>query len=149
MEPATDLTQAVARRLGSAEGSASGDLLAWPGMPFPLGASWDGEGTNFSIWSPSATGAEVCLFDPSGAEHRVRLLEQSFHIWHGYLPGINPGQRYGYRLSGPNEPARGLRHNPAKLLIDPYAKAIEGDFVDNPACYGDNDLDSAPYVPRS
>ena len=149
MQPATDLTQALARRLGSTEGSASGDLLAWPGKPFPLGASWDGEGTNFSIWSPTATGAEVCLFDSFGAEHRVRLVEKSFHIWHGYLPGINPGQRYGYRLSGDYVPARGLRHNPAKLLIDPYAKAIEGDFVDNPACYGDNDLDSAPYVPRS
>jgi isoamylase len=149
MEPATDLTHELARRLGSAEGSASGDLLAWPGKPFPLGASWDGEGTNFSIWSPSATAAEVCFFDGSGAEHRVRLGERSFHIWHGYLPGINPGQRYGYRLSGRYNPALGLRHNPAKLLIDPYAKAIEGDFVDNPACYGDNDLDSAPYVPRS
>jgi isoamylase len=149
MEPATDLTHALARRLGCTEGSASGDLVAWPGKPFPLGASWDGEGTNFSIWSPTATAAEVCLFDSSGAEHRVRLVEQSFHIWHGYLPGINPGQRYGYRLSGAYVPARGLRHNPAKLLIDPYAKAIAGGFVDNPACYGDNDLDSAPYVPRS
>jgi isoamylase len=149
MEPAADLTQVLARRLASSKGPTGGDLLAWPGRPFPLGASWDGEGTNFAIWSPTATGAEVCLFDGSGKEHRVRLGETSFHIWHGYLPGINPGQRYGYRLSGQYDPARGLRHNRAKLLIDPYAKAIEGDFVDNPACYGDNDLDSAGSVPRS
>jgi isoamylase len=144
MEPATDLTQSLSRRLGS----PSGDLVAWPGKPFPVGATWDGEGTTFAVWSPTATKVEVCLFDIQGAEHRVRLAEQSFHIWHGYIPGINPGQRYGYRIDGPHDPAAGLLHNPAKLLIDPYAKAIDGDFTDNPACY-DNDLDSAPFVPRS
>ena len=125
------------------------EAAAWPGAPFPHGATWDGEGANFAIWSPTATAAEVCLFDGAGAEHRVRLTEQSFHIWHGYLPGVNPGQRYGYRLHGPYDPAAGRRINPAKLLVDPYAKAIEGDFIDNRACYGDNDLDSAPFVPRS
>jgi isoamylase len=144
MEPATDLTQSLSRRLGS----PSGDLVAWPGKPFPVGATWDGEGTTFAVWSPTATRVDVCLFDIQGAEHRVRLAEQSFHIWHGYIPGINPGQRYGYRIDGPHDPAAGLLHNPAKLLIDPYAKAIDGDFTDNPACY-DNDLDSAPFVPRS
>jgi len=149
MASPTDLSAALARRLGFSSGSEGSELIAWPGKPFPLGARWDGEGTLFSIWSPSATRATVCLYDGDGREHRVQLAEQSFHIWHGYLPGINPGQRYGYRLDGPYDPARGHRHNPSKLLIDPYARAIEGEFVDHPACYGDNDLDSAPYVPRS
>jgi len=148
MESAADLSHVVARRLDSAP-DEFGAVASWPGKPFPLGASWDGEGTNFSVWSPTATRAEVCLFDSTGAEHRARLVEQSFHIWHGYLPGINPGQRYGYRLDGPYNPSTGLRHNRHKLLIDPYARAIEGDFIDNDAVYGDNELDSAPYVPRS
>ena len=116
MEPAANLTAELARRLGSDSGSPAGELVAWPGEPFPIGTRWDGEGTNFAIWSPSATGAEVCLFDGSGAEHRVRLGEHSFHIWHGYIPGINPGQRYGFRLSGPYDPAAGQRHNRSKLL---------------------------------
>jgi len=145
MENAPDLTHALTRRLGT----DGGPLVAWPGNPFPLGANWDGEGTNFAIWSPSATAVWVCLFDIAGAEHRVRLVEHSFHVWHGYVPGINPGQRYGFRLAGPYEPGRGQWHNPAKLIIDPYAKAIEGDFVDDWACYGDNDLDSSAFVPRS
>ncbi len=148
MESAADLSHVLARRLDSAP-DEFGAVASWPGKPFPLGASWDGEGTNFSVWSPTATRAEVCLFDSTGAEHRARLVEQSFHIWHGYLPGINPGQRYGYRLDGPYNPRTGLRHNRHKLLIDPYARAIEGDFIDNDAVYGDNELDSAPYVPRS
>jgi glycogen operon protein len=145
MNTTTDLTLVLANRLGS----SPDDLLAWPGKPFPLGASWDGEGTNFAIWSNSGTAAWVCLFDDDGKEHRVRLVERAFHIWHGYVPGINPGQRYGFRLDGPWDPRNALMHNANKLLVDPYAKAIEGDFTDNKACYGDNDLDSAPYVPRS
>ncbi len=145
MEPAADLTDTLSRRLGA----PTADLAAWPGKAFPLGATWDGEGTNFAIWSPSATRADVCLFDVAGNEHRVRLAEHSFHIWHGYIPGINPGQRYGFRLAGRYDPGAGQRHNPAKLLVDPYARAIEGRFIDNPACYGDNDLDSAAFVPRS
>ncbi len=145
MQPALDLTNGLAHRLGS----SPDNLVAWPGKPFPLGASWDGEGTNFSIWSPSANRAEVCLFAGSGAETRVQLVEKSFHIWHGYLPGVNPGQRYGYRLDGPYHPASGQLHNPSKLLIDPYVRAIEGDFIDDLACYAGNDLDSAPFVPRS
>ncbi|MCW2539154.1 MAG: glycogen debranching enzyme GlgX [Frankiales bacterium] len=148
MEPTTDLTAVLGRRLGSRVDRGS-DLIAWPGRPFPMGASWDGEGTNFSLWSPSATKVTVCLFDPAGREHQVELGEQSFHVWHGYIPGVNPGQRYGFRVAGPHEPGRGQWHNPAKLLIDPYARAIEGDFVDNAACYADNDWNSAPYVPRS
>jgi glycogen operon protein len=145
MESAAHLASALAHSLGS----SGEDLVAWPGRPFPQGSNWDGEGTNFAIWSPSATGVDVCLFDAIGTERRVRLVEHTFHIWHGYLPGINPGQRYGYRVTGPFDPPSGQRHNPAKLLMDPYAKAIEGEFVDNPACYAANDLDSAPFVPRS
>src|SRR6185312_1520305 len=107
MESVSDLTRSLARRLGCDPER----LLAWPGRPFPLGAGWDGEGTNFSIWSPSATKVQVCLFDGQGAEHRVELAEQSFHIWHGYLPGINPGQRYGYRITGPDRPGPGQLYN--------------------------------------
>ncbi len=122
---------------------------AWPGTPFPLGAHWDGDGVNFALWSTSATGVSVCLFDGTGHETRIPLAESTYHVWHGYLPGVSPGQRYGFRVAGPHEPARGQFHNADKLLVDPYARAIEGDFVDNPAVYADNDADSAPYVPRS
>jgi isoamylase len=122
---------------------------AWPGRPFPLGASWDGEGANFALWSTTATAVSVCLFDAQGRETRVPLEDTTYHVWHGYLPGIGPGQRYGLRVDGPHDPARGLFHNPAKLLVDPYARALEGEFVDDPAAYADNSRDSAPYVPRS
>ena len=122
---------------------------AWPGKPFPLGATWDGEGTNFALWSSTATGAFVCLFDPDGTEARIPLGDTTYRVWHGYLPGVGPGQRYGFRLDGPYDPAQGLFHNPAKLLVDPYARAIEGAFVDNPAVRADSDTDSAPFVPRS
>jgi isoamylase len=121
----------------------------WPGNPFPLGATWDGEGTNFALWSTTATGVSVCLFDQDGTETRVRLGDTTYHVWHGYLPSVGPGQRYGFRVEGPYNPARGLFHNPAKLLVDPYARAIEGAFVDDPAVRADNDTDSAQFVPRS
>ena len=121
---------------------------AWPGRPFPLGAHWDGEGANFALWTSTATGVEVCLFDPDGRQRRVPLTDTTYHVWHGYLPGIAPGQRYGFRVSGPYDPPRGLFHNPHKLLVDPYAKAIEGEFVDHPSVYAGSDEDSAPYVPR-
>jgi isoamylase len=121
---------------------------AWPGRPFPLGAHWDGEGANFALWTSTATGVDVCLFDADGAQRRVPLTDTTYHVWHGYLPGIAPGQRYGFRVSGPYDPARGLFHNPAKLLVDPYAKAIEGEFVDHPSVYANSAEDSAPYVPR-
>jgi isoamylase len=122
---------------------------AWPGNPFPLGATWDGEGTNFALWSTTASAVSVCLFDESGAERRVPLEETTYHVWHGYLPGVGPGQRYGYRLAGPYDPRRGFFHNPAKLLVDPYARAMDGDFTENASVYPTNDADSAPYVPRS
>jgi glycogen debranching enzyme GlgX len=122
---------------------------AWPGTPFPLGAHWDGEGTNFALWSTSATAVTLCLFDASGAETRIPLDDQTYHVWHGYVPGVGPGQRYGFRVDGTYDPAQGLFHNPAKLLLDPYARAIEGEFTDGPAVYPDNDHDSAAHVPRS
>jgi isoamylase len=98
----------------------------WPGRPFPLGPTWDGEGTNFSIFSENAERVELCLFDEAGNERRFDLPERTAFNWHGYIPGLGPGQRYGYRVHGAYDPARGHRFNSAKLLIDPYAKAIEG-----------------------
>ena len=96
----------------------------WPGRPYPLGATWDGEGVNFSIFSEGAERVELCLFDEEDSEERVELTERTAFNWHGYVPGIAPGQRYGYRVYGPYRAEDGLRFNPAKLLIDPYAKSI-------------------------
>jgi glycogen operon protein len=97
-----------------------------PGNPYPLGASWNGKGTNFAIFSEGATSVTLCLFDENGREHKVPVREVTAHVWHTYLPGIGPGQRYGYRIDGPFDPEQGQRFNPHKLLIDPYAKAITG-----------------------
>jgi isoamylase len=101
-------------------------MQVWPGTPYPLGATFDGAGTNFALFSEVATGVELCLFDDRGHERRVPLTEVDGFIWHGYLPTVSPGQRYGFRVSGPYAPEHGHRCNPAKLLLDPYAKAIEG-----------------------
>ena len=98
----------------------------WPGSPYPLGATFDGGGTNFAIFSEVAETIELCLVDEPGVESRVALPERNGLVWHGYLPRVGPGQRYGYRVHGPYDPAAGLRCNPAKLLLDPYAKAIDG-----------------------
>ena len=100
-------------------------MKVWPGQPFPLGATWDGEGTNFSLFSEHAERVELCLFD-GDQEIRVELRDLTAHNSHCYIPGIGPGQRYGWRVHGPYDPATGQRFNPNKLLIDPYAKAIEG-----------------------
>jgi glycogen operon protein len=101
--------------------------MVLPGHSFPLGATPDTGGTNFALYSENASGVELCLFDQDGSETaRHRLTEVTAHVWHGYLPGIGPGQRYGYRVHGPYEPDRGLRFNPNKLLLDPYARAIDG-----------------------
>src|ERR1700751_1959196 len=100
-------------------------MEVWPGRPFPLGATWDGEGTNFSLFSEHAERVELCLFEAE-RETRVELRDVAAHVWHCYLPRVGPGQRYGYRVHGPYEPTAGHRFNPNKLLIDPYAKAIEG-----------------------
>ncbi|WP_375481175.1 glycogen debranching protein GlgX [uncultured Jatrophihabitans sp.] len=133
------LTAALAARLET----------AWPGTPFPLGAHWDGEGTNFALWSTTATGVTVCLFEDNGAETRIPLGDSTYHVWHGYVPGVGPGQRYGFRVDGEFEPARGLFHNPAKLLVDPYARSVEGTYTDDPSVYPGSAADSAPCVPRS
>src|SRR5690242_9832526 len=109
-----------------AAGAAGADLV-WPGSAFPLGASFDGVGTNFSIFSEVADAVEVCLLDGGGQERRIPLTEVDGGIWHAYLPGIASGQRYGYRVHGPYRPEQGLRCNPAKLLLDPYAKAVTGE----------------------
>jgi glycogen operon protein len=114
---------------------------AWPGRPFPLGATWDGGGTNFSLFSEDAERVELCLFDDEDNETRIELVERRALNWHCYLPEVAPGQRYGYRVYGPYEPLGGLRFNPAKLLVDPYAKAIDG-VVD-----WQHDANVLPYVP--
>src|SRR5262249_49947566 len=101
-------------------------IPVWPGRPYPLGAIWDGNGTNFSLSSENAERVELCLFDADDNETRVPLPERTAYNWHGYLPGVGPGQRYGFRVYGPYAPEQGRRFNPSKLLLDPYAKAIEG-----------------------
>jgi len=104
-------------------------MRVWPGSPAPLGATWDGEGTNFALFSDHATAVDLCLFDhPDGGREsaRIRLRELTDQIWHAYLPDVRPGQLYGYRVHGPYAPAEGHRFNPAKLLLDPYAKAMSG-----------------------
>jgi glycogen operon protein len=133
----------------------------WPGRSFPLGAHFDGAGVNFSIFSEVAERIDLCLFDDEGTETAVRLPERTAFCWHGYVPGLRPGQRYGFRVHGPWKPEEGLRCNPAKLLLDPYARAIVGDVVHTPAIFGHviardgsataepNAEDSAPFVPRS
>ncbi|MBX7266687.1 glycogen debranching protein GlgX [Micromonospora sp. Llam7] len=134
-------------------------MQVWPGERYPLGATYDGMGTNFAIFSEVAERIELCLFDEwdTGAERRVELREVDAYVWHAYIPGIGPGQRYGYRVHGAYDPAGGVRCNPSKLLIDPYAKAIDGDVRWDPAVYdythGDpdriNTTDSAPFMPKS
>jgi isoamylase len=111
----------------------------WPGHPFPLGATWEGHGTNFSLFSEHAERVELCLFDEDD-EERVEITERTAFNWHAFLPGVGPGQRYGYRVHGPYDPLAGHRFNPAKLLIDPYAKSIEGAVRFNRA-------NVLPYVP--
>ena len=111
-------------------------LELWPGKVYPLGSNWDGKGTNFALFSENATGVELCLFDKEDQETRLTLTEVDNHVWHGYVPGIAPGQRYGFRVHGPFAPNEGHRFNPNKLVIDPYAKAIDGDVVDGPENFG-------------
>ena len=132
------------------------------GLPFPLGATWDGLGVNFALFSAHATRVELCLFDDAGRRElsRVELPEYTDEVWHGYLPDARPGTVYGYRVHGPYEPRAGHRFNSNKLLLDPYAKAHVGTLIWNDACYGwtrsapEGDLsfdarDSAPYMPKS
>ncbi|TDC96145.1 glycogen debranching protein GlgX [Actinomadura sp. 7K507] len=132
----------------------------WPGDAYPLGARFDGAGTNFAVFSEVAERVELCLFDGpagDGEETRLALPEVDAFVWHGYLPGVMPGRRYGFRVHGPYEPRRGLRCNPAKLLLDPYAQAVEGAVDWDESCFGYNfgdpcsmnDADSAGHTMRS
>jgi glycogen operon protein len=148
-------------------GAPAGPGAAWPGSPQPLGARFhtgpDGRpGTNFALWAGGAESVELCLFDADGAETRVGLVESTHEIWHGFLPGVSPGQQYGYRVGGRWDPWTGARWNPAKLLLDPYARAVDGDFRLPSEVYGHvrdwperhvadtvrDNRDSAPYVPK-
>jgi isoamylase len=135
-------------------------LRVWRGGPYPLGATWDGMGVNFALFSEHATGVELCLFDREDPtrERRVPVRERINQVWHCYLPDVRPGQLYGYRVHGPYEPRRGHRFNPAKLLLDPYARAVAGAVAWDDALFGyriggNEDLDrdetdSAPYAPK-
>ncbi|MEZ4222161.1 MAG: glycogen debranching protein GlgX [Polyangiaceae bacterium] len=135
-------------------------MRIWPGLPYPLGATWDGEGVNFAVFSHGAELMELCLFDARGRETRVSMQERDARVFHCYLPDVRPGQLYGYRAHGPWDPARGKRFNAHKLLVDPYAKAIAGRVEWSDALFGyevghpEQDLarsetDSAPYLPKS
>ena len=136
-------------------------IRLWPGLPTPLGPTWDGSGTNFALFSAYAEKVELCLFDDAGEKEiaRVVLPEYTNEVWHGYLPDVRPGQRYGYRVYGPYDPEAGHRFNPHKLLIDPYAKSLVGGIRWDDALFGyrvgapEEDLsfderDSAPYIPK-
>ncbi|MGH7685985.1 MAG: glycogen debranching protein GlgX [Candidatus Dormibacteria bacterium] len=132
---------------------------AWPGSESPMGATWDGQGANFALFSESAEAVELVLYDADGFETTTYdLLDRTDLVWHGYVAKVSPGQRYGYRVRGPYDPSHGFRHNPHKLLIDPYALAITGEFRHGPALFGyraggDDTtmsvIDSAPSMPRS
>ncbi|MEU6981305.1 MULTISPECIES: glycogen debranching protein GlgX [unclassified Streptomyces] len=143
------------------------ERVVWPGAPTPLGARCrvgpDGvAGTNFALWSGGAEAVELCLFDADGTETRLELTELTHEIWHGFVPGVGPGQRYGYRVHGRWDPWTGARWNPAKLLLDPYARAVDGGFSLPPEAYGHvrdwpqqhvadtvrDERDSAPHVPK-
>jgi isoamylase len=132
-------------------------MQVWPGSAYPLGANYDGSGTNFALFSEIAEKVELCLFDIEGHETRVVLPEMDGLIWHAFLPGIEPGQRYGYRVHGPYDPANGHRCNPNKLLVDPYSKAIDGHFEWEQSLFSyefgnpdsRDDTDSAAQMPKS
>jgi isoamylase len=110
--------------------------LVLPGEPYPLGATCDGKGTNFALFSEHATSVDLCLFAAGGSEERVPLAQGNGFVWHGYLPGFGPGQRYGYRVDGPFAPDQGHRFNASKLLIDPYARALDGEVDWNAPVFG-------------
>ena len=140
-----------------------GKVTIYPGQPYPLGATWDGEGVNFALYSENATAVEICLFDnEDDGEESIRafLPEHSHQVWHGYIPGIKPSQLYGFRVHGPYEPENGHRYNPHKLLIDPYAKAISGvinwhhslfgyDFNAENTDLSFSDSNGAAYIPKA
>ncbi len=127
----------------------------WPGHHHQLGATYDGAGTNFAVWAPDATSVELCLFDDEGVETRLTLPQQTLGVWHGYVPEVAPGRRYGFRVSGPFEPIHGHLFNADKLLLDPYARAIEGELVPHDSLsivdetLAQHPGDTAAYTPRS
>ncbi|WP_347160078.1 glycogen debranching protein GlgX [Pontibacter chitinilyticus] len=139
------------------------NMTAYPGSPYPLGASWDGKGVNFALYADNATAVELCLFNSSEETKeaaRIKMAERTHQVWHIYLPDVKPGQLYGYRVHGPYDPHNGERFNPHKLLIDPYAKAISGTIEWHDSLFGykvgdkHGDLsfsktDSAPFIPKS
>ncbi|WP_442589129.1 glycogen debranching protein GlgX [Pedobacter sp. AW31-3R] len=139
------------------------NINVYPGRPYPLGSTWDGKGVNFAIFADHATAVELCFFNKESDRKEVvklSLIERTHHVWHGYVPGIQPGQLYGYRIYGPFKPEEGCRFNPNKLLIDPYAKAISGVIDWHDALFGyelgspEMDLgfseeDSAPFIPKA
>ncbi|MFC4030806.1 glycogen debranching protein GlgX [Streptomyces polygonati] len=152
---------------GTAGSAAPAPMTVWPGTPEPLGArfrtgSAQGTGTNFALWARGAESVELCLFDADGTETRAPLAELTHEVWHGFVPGVLPGQRYGFRVGGRWDPWTGARWNPAKLLLDPYARAVDGDFTLAPELYGHvhdwperevsdtvrDNRDSAPHVPK-
>ena len=132
-------------------------MQLWPGQSYPLGATYDGQGVNFALFSEVAERVELCLFADDGTETRIELPELNAFVWHAYLPGLQPGQRYGYRVHGPYNPKRGPRCNPSKLLLDPYAKAVDGEIDWDDSLFGyefahptrRNDKDSAKHAMTS
>ncbi|MCK1797581.1 glycogen debranching protein GlgX [Streptomyces sp. XM4193] len=165
--PEPPATTPGTRPTAPAEHASPRSRSVWPGSPQPLGARYhsgpDGvHGTNFALWAGGAEGVEICLFDDDGHETRHPLTELTHEIWHGFLPGVRPGQRYGYRVHGRWDPWSGARWNPAKVLLDPYARAVDGDFTLPPEVYGHvrdwpeqhladtvrDDRDSARHVPK-
>jgi isoamylase len=153
----TAVSPVIPEQTPPAEPRPAGLSEVWPGKAYPLGATYDGFATNFAIFSEVADKVELCLFDADGVETRVALPEVDGFVWHVALPGVEPGQRYGYRVYGPYEPERGHRCNPSKLLLDPYSKAIDGIFHWDQSLFsynfGDpdsrNDEDSAASMPKS
>ena len=132
-------------------------MESWPGRAYPLGATFDGVGTNFAVYTELGTEVKLCLFDDQQREQVVPMIERNAFVWHAYLPGVLPGQRYGYRVVGPNDLEHGLRCSSSKLLLDPYAHAIEGEVEWNDALFGynhddpegpPNEEDSAPFMPK-
>ncbi|MEO5840368.1 MAG: glycogen debranching protein GlgX [Acidimicrobiales bacterium] len=132
-------------------------MESWPGRAYPLGATFDGVGTNFAVYSELGSEVQLCLFDEEQREQAVPMIERNAFVWHTYLPGVLPGQRYGYRVVGPTDLGHGLRCNSSKLLLDPYAHAIEGEVQWNEALFGynyddpegaPNEQDSAPFMPK-
>jgi glycogen operon protein len=137
-------------------------MRVWPGEPHPLGATWDGEGVNFALFSEHATGVELCLFDRKDRreQERIPLEQRTNQVWHSYLPDVRPGQLYGYRVHGPYDPHAGLRFNPRKLLLDPYSHVINGRIHWNDSLFGyrigderedlsRSEIDSGRFVPKS